>query len=285
MLVLISAIFMTVQNIIQKKILFKEHSSEFLTVFCLLMWIFLLPFASKIDFSIHKNTLLLIYIISLLSVFSWLFLLKAYRHMQVSSIEPLRNIGPLLVLFLAFIFLEEVIKPINLIGIFFLVIGAYLLEVYTNHGNIFKPLSLFKGKYVHFMIYSLLIAAVAVILLKKVLLKTNPLTVLFFTFFFASLNMLIIQFTFYKGMQDILHVLKTNGFLAAIAVIATIISDLTYYMAIIIPGTFLALILSVRRLSTLFVTIIGGEIFHETRLISKSIACIIMLIGVYFILI
>ena len=275
---------MTVQNILQKKILFKEHASEYLTVFCLLTWIFLLPFSSRIDFGIANSTLAFIYLLSLLSVITWLLLIKACRHLEISNVEPLKNLSPLVVFIFAYLIFGETVKLINGMGILLLIVGGYLLEAAIHHGNIFRPLTLFKGKYVHFIFFSLLLGGVTTILSRYILLKQDVFTTLFFLFFFASINTLLIQFSRYKGMQDIIYVFKTNGLLVVIVVIVTIISDLTYFTALAIPTTFTALVISIRRISTLFVTIIGGEIFHETQLLVKSFACIIMLLGVYLII-
>jgi hypothetical protein len=85
-------------------------------------------------------------------------------------------------------------------------------------------------------------------------------------------------------MQDIIYVLKTNGWLVILVVITTLISNITYFTVLAMPTTYLALIIALRRLGSLFTTIIGGEIFHESRLLVKSIACLIMLSGVYFII-
>jgi len=276
---------MTVQGIIQKKVLFKEHSSEYVTVFCLLMFIFILPFSSRITLAQSTNTLILFYIFSLLFISSLLLLIKAYRHMQLSTVEPLRNLSPLVIFVIGYFVLGETITWMDGIGIGLLMIGGYFLEAAIHHSNLLRPLQVFSGKYTHFILASILIGGFGAVLARKLTLETDPFTVLFFLFFFASINMLIIQFTKYKGMEDIIYVFKTNGLLVLIAALAGFIADVTFYLAIAMPTAFIALAVAIRRLSTLFTTIIGGEIFHETRLVVKSIACIIMLTGVYFIII
>tara|TARA_Y100000310_G_scaffold138289_2_gene137194 strand:- start:10072 stop:10902 length:831 start_codon:yes stop_codon:yes gene_type:complete len=275
---------MTVTHIVQKKVLFKEHSSEYLTVFCLLTVILLLPFTSKVTFTLSGGTLLLIYVLSLIAVTSWLLLIKAYKHMEVSIVEPFRNISPLVVLILAFFFLGEKISWINGLGIALIVGGGYFLEAAINHANLLRPFSFFKGKYMHFIVFSLLIGGIVHLVTRIAINKTDSWTVLFFLFFFASINTLLLQFVKYQGMQDIIYVLKTNGWLVILVVITTLISNITYFTVLAMPTTYLALIIALRRLGSLFTTIIGGEIFHESRLLVKSIACLIMLSGVYFII-
>jgi uncharacterized membrane protein len=41
------------------------------------------------------------------------------------------------------------------------------------------------------------------------------------------------------------------------------------------------LVVAVKRSSALFTTVIGGELFREHDLIRKSVACLIMIVGVY----
>ena len=264
--------------------MFKEHSSEYLTVFCLLTVIALLPFTSKVNFALSGGTLLLLYVLSLISVTAWLLVIKAYKHMEISIVEPLRNLSPLVVLILAFFILGEKINWVNGIGIALIIGGGYFLEAAVNHANLLRPFSFFKGKYMHFIIFSLLIGGVGNIITRIVINKTDVWTALFFLFFFSSINTLIFQFTRYKGMRDIIYVLKTNGWLVLLVVLTTIVSNITYFTALAMPTTFLALVIALRRIGSLFTTIIGGEIFHESRLVIKSIACIIMLAGVYFII-
>ena len=112
-LVILSSIFLTIQHVLQKKVLFREHATEYLTAFCLLMWIGLLPFYKQIQFMVSPTSFLLLYIIGLLSVFTWLPWVRAYRHMEISTVEPLRNLGPLIVVLFAALFLGERIDSIQ----------------------------------------------------------------------------------------------------------------------------------------------------------------------------
>jgi len=275
---------MTVASIIQKKVLYKEHSSEYLTVFFLLMLFGILPFSSKITFAQPVFTLFLFYVFSLLAVFSLLLLIKSYKHSQLSSVEPLRNLSPLVVFLIAYFVLGETVNWINGLGIGLLIVGGYILEATIHHSNIFHPFKLLSGKYTHYTLISIFLGGFGTVLARKLVLMTDPYTTMFFLFFFSSFNMVIIQFTFYKGMDDIIYVMKTNGWLVLIVAVTAFLSDLAYLSALAMPSAFAALAISIRRLSTLFTTIIGGEIFHETRLLVKSIACMVMLSGVYLII-
>lgn len=276
---------MTVQNIIQKKVLFRDHSSEYLTVFCLLMLFSLLPFSSRIHFSLDGGTLLLFYLLSVLSVLVWILIVKAHRHLEISTVEPLKNLSPFVVFIFAYFALGETITWLHGIGILLLMFGGYALETAIDQRNLLRPFAFFRGKYGSYILFSLLLGGICTILTRILVLRTDAWTTLFFLFFFASINMLLIQFFAYEGMKDIIYVLKTNGLLVVIVVAATLISDVAFLTALAIPTTTTTLLIATRRLSTLFTTIVGGEIFHENRLLVKSLACLIMIVGVYFMVI
>src|SRR3989344_2319097 len=104
-LVILSSVFLTIQHILQKKVLFREHATEYLTAFCLLMWIGLLPFHSQIQFWLPATSFLLLYLIGFFFIFTWLPWVRAYRHMEISTVEPLHNLGPLVTIFFAALFL------------------------------------------------------------------------------------------------------------------------------------------------------------------------------------
>jgi len=59
-----------------------------------------------------------------------------------------------------------------------------------------------------------------------------------------------------------------------------LVSDLFYFLALQIPGVMISLLVPIKRLSTLFTTLIGGELFHDHGLKTRLIGCIITIIGV-----
>ncbi len=283
LLVLISALFLTAQRIVQKKVLMKEHATEYLTTFCILMFIFQLPFISFLE-KITRDVLFLIYIKSLLATVSWLLIVKAYRHMELSYVEPLKNLLPLFLIVLAYFFLNESIGMQHLVGVIFIIFGAYMLEIYSTHD--FKShFSMLKNKYFIYIAISMFLGAIGSIFDKTILTQTTSFNLLFYLFLFTGINMLVVQSIMYKGIYDVIDGVKKARYWIILIVIVTLLSDLTYFMAVKIPFTLLSIIVPLRRIHSLFVVIVAGEIFHEKKIIAKCIACLIMLLGTYFILI
>ncbi len=283
-LVILSSIFLTIQHVLQKKALFREHATEYLTAFCLLMWIGLLPLHNQIQFVLPAKTFFLLYVIGLLSVFTWLPWIKAYRHMEISTVEPLRNLGPLVTIFLAALFLGERLDGIHFLGILLIIGGSYLLEIAIFRVSWSHPFQLLRKRYVSQILFSMLIGSVVVILVKIILGSVNVPTFLFYTFFLASAHMIIIQCVKYRGIYDIIKVVRADWLLLLLIVLTTIISDYMHLLALAMPTTLVSLAIPLRRLSTLFVTVLGGEFFHEHKLFQKTMACIVMLVGSYLLL-
>jgi len=283
-LVLLSSVFLTIQHVLQKRVLFREHATEYLTVFCFLMWISLLPFRSRITFTLDTPSLLLLFVIGTLSIFTWLPWIRAYRHMEISTVEPLRNVGPLIIIFLAYVFLGETIKEIHFFGVLLIVFGSYLLERTVFRIPPLHSSTLPQKKYVMQVYLSMFVGSIVAILVKIALRFVNVPTLLFYTFFIASFYMIIMQFIKYEGIYDIIKVLRADWFLLLLIVATTLISDYLHLIALAMPTTLLSLAVPLRRLSTLFVTVIGGELFHEHNIFQKTLACLVMLVGSYLLI-
>lgn len=282
-LTVVSAVILTLQRIFQKKVLIKEHATMYLTTFCFMMWLILVPFIPIYGLDFDKNILLIILFKSFILTISWLLIVKAYRHMELSAVEPLKNFSPVILLILAFIFLREAPTIMQLMGIGFILFGGYILEGIIHPGG-FKHINvLFKGKYIHYILLSLIIGAFSGVLDKIVLAKVSVLTLMFYEFLFASFFTFLYQSIKYKGYKDVLSSLKTNWLMIILIAVTTLISDWSYFRAVAIPDSLISLIAPVRRLTSLFIVVIGGELFHEKNIIEKTLACLIMLVGVYFI--
>lgn len=282
-LTVLSAIFLSIQRVIQKKALLKDHASEYLTTMCLLAWIFLLPFITKIDLSLSLATWLLLIFKSVLVTVSWIAITRAYKHMEISTVEPLKNISPIFLLFSAMIFLREAPTLQQIFGVLLIIFGGYILETFL-HPKLFKnPLALFSGKYVHYLIFAAFLAGISGIFDKLILKETDALTTMFFMFFFSSIMLFIHQHLVYKGWSDVRSTFKRTGFMICAIVIITLISDWLYFTAVGLKDSYVSLIVPIRRVSSIFVILAGGEIFHEKSIIEKILSCIIMLVGAYLI--
>ena len=113
--------------IARKKALLKVHAMNFESVRTLsvaVLNLFLIPFIDLSDISLKVYAI--VYFVSLLSTIGILLMAKALRHNDISLIYPLRNIKPIFVLLLAYIFLHERIALKQFFGVMITVSYTHL---------------------------------------------------------------------------------------------------------------------------------------------------------------
>lgn len=277
---LASAIFVALASITEKKTLFKEHAMEFSTVLSIINFLLVLFLLPIVKFNVPLKLLLIIYLSSVLGCIGFLYATKALRHMDISTASPLMNISPAIVAILGFFFLSETLEYSKIGGIFFIVIGAYVLEVDHSLSNLKEPfIRMVRSKYVHYILFALLLYGITTILDRYILTHgVDPYTYIFIVHLFIMINFIFLISVFHDGFKGIKHGFKSAGkwiFLAAIFFVTSRI-----FLAQALSMAYVALVIPIRRLSTLFATIIGGSLFHEKGLPIKIIACVITLIGV-----
>jgi drug/metabolite transporter (DMT)-like permease len=220
-----------------------------------------------------------------------LYTAKALRHIAISITSPFLAFGPLFTLIFAFIFLGERISWLQGVGIAVLISGAWLLESHT-YEHIFEPFKhIFKSKYLRYILIALIFYGIGSILDKKILgasadggLAISTFTYLPLTQFFQAINFVLMMLLFHDGFKGIEQGIKHGWKPMLMIGILLVGSRLAYMYALSLPGVLVSLLIPLKRISTLFSTLIGGKIFHEENILRRSLACVIMLIGAVLIL-
>ena len=281
---LMAAIFFAIRMVVEKKTLLKEHALEMSTVLSIFIFVLFFVFIGKVDFSISFEVVLLIFFAALLSTFGFWFLAKGIRHMEISVTSPLLNFSPAFVAILATIFLGERIGLLPLSGIFFVVLGAYFLEVEHPLKHPLKPfLHLFNSKYTQYLFLALIIYSFVSIFDKFILGKTDQFTYLFIAQFFIMINFIFLINFLHDGFKGIRHGIKRAGkgifFLAMLLIVQRV-----FYMTSV-SMVQVSLAFPLYRVGTLFSTLLGGQLFHDHHFIHRAIACGVMVIGATFIVV
>ena len=279
-LIIISAILISFSEIIKKKILRYEHSTEFSTTYSLVITLLMVPFISYLDLNLPRFIIALLFVKSILLLVSSLLFMKAMRHNELSQIIPLKNLSPIFLVILAFFLLNEHITTTKTLGAIIIMVSGYLLEKET-----LKKENVFKNKYFIYVLLSMIFVSFAAVIDKFIIKFTNIYTAIFIPFLLMSIYLLIIQFTLYNGFKDIIHSLKFGKYWILISAITILLSDYTYFSSVAIQGTLISLIIPLRRVSTLFSTILGGALYHEKFFVDRVAVCIFMLMGVYLLVI
>ncbi|MFH1209502.1 MAG: EamA family transporter [archaeon] len=278
-----SAIFTALAVIIEKKSLIKQHSIEFSCVLSIFMFILSLIFIRLVDFNLDLRIWILIALESLFFGLSTFFTAKAIRHMEVSSASSLMVFLPVFILFFAVIILGETISYLQLLGIFLLIVGIYILEI--RKGGFLKPFAnIFKRQYINYVFLSLALMALSLIL-ARYLLSTKLVdvyTLTFISYTFFMVYMIILIFLLHDGINGIMRGFKTSGVLIFFAATFILVAKLLQNQAILIQNV--TLVETIRRTYVIIVILLGGELFHEKNLTKKIIATLVMLFGAYLII-
>lgn len=280
-LAIISAVFSAMAAITEKKALFKMNALGFSLILSVFTFFLALPFAFWVDFAhVKGNAVLVLYLKSVLGALAFLLVMQGIKRNELSNSLPLLVFTPVVVAIAAFFLLNESIKPVEMAGMFLVLTGTYFLQL-EKGGNLWSPFYFVKRSKSQWYIIGAIALFSATSILDKTLLKDYklqpeaflPLQQLFF-----SINFLLIAL-FWNRKQHILSrkQISENWLLILSIALFAIIYRYTHILAI--KGGSVALVLSIKRTSVFFATIIGGSYFNEHNLIRRSIAVAIMVGG------
>ncbi len=271
-------------NVLTKKILFKERSIEFNVVgkfFQALIILFLIPFLS---FNYAWWVYLGIYGISLLGVIYIIFETKSYRHMELSAVAPLGNLGPAFTLVLAFLILGETVNFLQGFGIFILALGAYILEA-EHHWRDFKFVyRSLKNKFILYFFIGLFISTLAALWSKYyVNIGIDILTLTFWYYIFTFINFYLLNYFFFGGVKDFKHGIRNKGIAIFFVALFFVLNKLAFMKAITLAN--ISLVVPIAHGGVLLSTIVGGKLFHEKHVWQRTMACFIMIFGGYLVIV
>jgi drug/metabolite transporter (DMT)-like permease len=292
MLALASALFEGGSMIAEKKTLMREHAMEFSAAMsiCALLLVTPLWWLGDVK-SLSLTAVGYIFIASLCSALTIYYIAKGLRHLAVSLATPFLAFGPLITAIFAFLFLGELITPIQWIGIIVILIGAYILQSHP-HQHLLDPFKhLFISKYIKYIFVGMIFYALTGIMDKKIVspvyqggLGVAVISYLPLLFFFMAVIFMVMMLIFHDGFEGIGRGMKSNVSWLLVIALLTIAYKATIIAAIAIPGVLLSLVIPIKKLSAIFSTIIGGELFHEDHVLKNSFASIIMIVGAVLIL-
>ncbi|MCR4322581.1 MAG: DMT family transporter [Candidatus Azambacteria bacterium] len=283
---LLSAFALSVCSVAAKKALRKEHSLDFSIFANILGVLLLLPFIGFIDFNIDLLHLGLIYIASFFGVFAFWFSIRALRHIEISVEAPLANLSVVFTALLGYLILGEKLGGFDMLGIFLLFLGAYLIEV--NHGGVdlLYPFREFKNsKYIHYLLLGVIFSSLATITDRLILKETPVMTYLFFVYLFLTINHIALFFLFHRKdvpLSIIYKEAKDSIGWAILFSIARLISS--FFMALALTMLYAALVVALKRLSVLLSIVLGGSLFHEKQWKWRMGSAMIMLLGILLII-
>jgi len=280
LLAITSALFSAAAAIVEKKILFKEKALSFSAVLAIFNLIIAIPFFFFIETnSLTPVNVSVLFIKTILEALAFLSVMIAIKDLELSSALPLLVLTPGLVALFAFFSLGEVLSQQEILGLFLLLTGTYVLGLKEKQ-KILDPFKAFINSKGHrYIVYALLLFTISSIL-DKAILKNFQLPVNAFIglqhLFLAIIFLVIILFM--GKAKELKSTFKFSWSWILILAFITITYRYTQIQAVKLSSS-VALVLALKRISVFFAAVIGGKIFKEHNLLRKSIATLILVIG------
>lgn len=272
------AILAGLASVLSKEALTKESAIEFSTALAMVNVVVSIPLIYWIDLDVSVFLLGIIFFAALTSAGGFLLTAKALKHMDISIVSPMRNFSPAFTAFFAIILLSEQLSFMHIGGITILVLGSYVLEINFKKHDIFTPFKkVWKSKYLHLLFLSLVIYAISSVAGKYALSFSDPITLLFLIQLFISIIFIFYVSLRRNGPADIKAGFRRAGWIIAVIAVLTVSYRVLQWKAMALQ--YVSLVIPIKRLSTLFSTVIGGEFFNEEGLLQKAVACVIMILG------
>ncbi len=283
---ILSAFLSAFAAITQKKVLFKVGALEFSFLLSIVNLLFSIPFFFFIDYAtVNYTNLAILFIKSMIGVAAFYCVMVSLKNLEISNALPLLALTPGFVAVFAFLLLGESLKIIEIVGLFLLIAGTFILES-KNFKELFIPFSVFiKSVYHRYIIFALLLFTASSILDKFLLIKLNlsPISLTAFQhIYFAVIFSIIYLFFKNKEQASSLEIKKNQ--LGWIALISVITIGYRYTQIVAVSLASVALVLAIKRTSVFWATVIGGKLFNDKDLLKRSIAAILILIGAILIL-
>ncbi len=284
-LVLMSAVLISAYEIISKKVLKREHSTELLCATFIIAVVLQSFFIPWMNLQVTLSQLFLITMRAMLVATALLLFTRSMKHMEISSFAPMKNLAPVFLLFLSVIFLGEKANLIQILGIFLIIFGAYFLQIHDHYLDFFRHLKNFNNKYIYYAVVGAALFGVAAVISKIAVADIPPPTYIYFSNIIMALYFIITIYIHYDGWHDIKFGFKKTGWWVFPIAITFLLADLTYFTAVAMPAAMISLILPIRRMAALFTTIAGGRMFHDHYLFHKIASAVVMVFGAALIII
>lgn len=292
---LLAALCIAVVGLIQKRILREEHSLEYVALFSTIrLLLVLIIFGSQISWTINLHQAGLLLGGAGFGAIAFFLTIKALRRFEYSTITPIMALEPGIVAILGVATLGELFSPGKWLGVALLTLGAYLITLFSEPRDwkqVLKGPGHFTAPIVDalrrpggwFIWVALALYSVSALFARRVLAEVSVPTYLFY-----DILILTIVYTAAMVMQKqrvTAFSLGRRHLVAVIVVIAFVHLLNGWFQSVALTMAPVALVVALKRTSTLLDVAIGGRLFHEHRLWQKLAAAGIIVAGTLLIVI
>ena len=227
--------------------------------------------------SMLQQSWLVIIGVALSSILATVLNLQALKHEELSYTAPLNAFVPVFTLLIAVVFLQESLPVAGVLGIFIIVVGAYVINI--KAGRTTKWLDPLKHLFTNIGArLSLVVAfgfAINTVLLKVLTDQSyNPFTILFVT---TAVKWLLLAYVPFVKKDELRLVAKSNKLIVLGATVSSFAG--TFFHILAVAGTNASYAVSVRRLEAPISVLIGWRHLKESNIRNKLIGSLFMVAG------
>lgn len=281
---ILSAFLGSLSAILEKRTLGSMHAIEFSTALSFLAALWSAPILFTSSWAnVDLKVISVLFGLSIVAAFAFIGITRAVRHMEISTSSPLLLVGPFMTAIMAYLLLGEQLSLFQWGGIALLAIGIYTLETkhFWRFGEFLR--NIFGDKYTRYIMLGLLLYAFTGVGDRVVIAHWHVPPTLYTALIqlFLAFQFIFITLYYRGGLSAPYKLMRTNW--KSLVFIALLTTGYRLMQAEATALAAIGLVVAVKRSSSLFTTIIGGELFHDKDIFRKSIACLIMICGVYLI--
>ncbi len=188
-----------------------------------------------------------------------LSLSKALKLSDISIVTSLWKISLLFLVFVAFVTLGEVPTPLGLAGIVLSAVGVYLLNVRKNQITVWAPLrELFIDRGLRFTLLAALFYAPSVVLIKQVIIRSDPYFSNLMAYLAASL--VVLPLAIWRSATHFVQVPRhwpAFCSMGLFACLSSVCQSIAYQL------TLTTYVEAVKQTEILFALVIGLVVFQE----------------------
>lgn len=213
----------------------------------------------------------------ILNIFAISLRYKALKIGDISELEPLTMLTPAIIAFTSYLFLNEKVPVIGLVGILCVSFGAIILTSSRYGITHTKSVeNIVRNKSTRLMLVVVGIWSVTTVLDKVV---TNELPIAVYVWILHLGIMLGLLIHFRPSIKQLRSLAKSKGIIIlGIGITATIGLILQIYA---VQGTYVSYAIAVKNLGILFTVILGSVVLKEKHFKKRFIGALIMLVGLF----
>lgn len=215
-----------------------------------------------------------------LEILALLLYMKAIQVSPLSLTVPFLALTPIFLILTSYFMLNEKLDGSGILGVLFIVIGSYLLNIDKATSGFFKPIKAIleeKGSWI--MIIVACIFSITSNLGKMAILETNP--VFFAIFHSGIMTLLVMPFPLIFTKSPIKKLKEQIGIFILIGISMALMA-LFHMMAIV--RIEVAYMISIKRTSPVFSVLWGCWLLHEKNFSERIMGSTIMFLGVLLII-